>query len=118
MTAGAAQLPSAQVSGEPRVRTRSAASQGGATFIGAAAAALGLVWLIYERLLPFSGVSGFWLCWYALFLVTYYTMARMQWDRLEARNRLAAVAFGTGGVLAIVIVVDQVGYSLFRGASA
>ncbi len=103
---------------ELRVRTRGATSQDSATFIGAAAAALGLIWLIYERVLPFSGVSGFWLSWYVLFLAIYYAMARMQWDKLEARNRLAAVAFGTGGVLAIVIVVDQVGYSLFRGASA
>lgn len=118
MTAGAAQLPAAQVSGEPRVRTRSATSQDGATFIGAAVAALGLVWLVYERVLPFSGVAGFWICWYALFLAIYFAMARMQWNKLEARNRLAAVAFGTGGVLAVVIVLDQIGYSLFRGVSA
>ncbi len=74
--------------------------------------------MLYERVLPFSGVLGFWLCWYVLFLVLYYAMARLQWDRLEARNRLAAVAFGTGGVLAVLVVIEQVGYTLVKGSSA
>lgn len=100
---------------EVRVRTRTGSAEGSATFIGAAAAALGLVWLIYQRVLPFTGVLGFWLCWYVTFLAVYYLMARMQWDSLEARNRLASVAFATGGVLALLIVIDQVGYTLFKG---
>ena len=31
--------------------------------------ALALVWLVYDRLLPISGTIGFWLSWYAVFLV-------------------------------------------------
>jgi phosphate transport system permease protein len=103
---------------ERRVRFNRTSSEGSATFIGAAGASLGLVWVIYERVLPFSGVLGFWLAWYVLFLALYWVMARMQWDRLEAKNRLAAVAFGTGGVLVVLIVIDQVGYTLLRGARA
>jgi phosphate transport system permease protein len=103
---------------ETRVRTGSRSAEGGATFIGAAASSLGLVWIIYERVLPFSGALGFWLCWYAMFIGLYFLMARLQWDRLEARNRLATVAFATGGVLAFVIVVDQVGYTLVKGSAA
>lgn len=103
---------------EERVRTRTRSAEGSATFIGAAAAALGLVWVIYERVLPFTGVLGFWLCWYAVFLAVYFVMARMQWDALEARNRLASVAFATGGAIAILVVVDQVGYTFFRGSNA
>lgn len=102
---------------QPR-RVMSGTSEGAATFIGAASAALGLVWLLYERALPFSGVLGFWICWYVLFLALYALMARMQWDRREAVNRLTAVAFGTGGVLAFLIVIEQVGYTLLRGFSA
>jgi phosphate transport system permease protein len=101
-----------------RVRIRSRSAEGSATFIGSASSALGIVWLIYERVLPFTGALGFWLCWYVLFLLLYFTMARLQWDRIEAINRLASVAFGTGGVLALAIVADQVGYVFFRGASA
>jgi phosphate transport system permease protein len=103
---------------EPRVRFNRTSSAGSATFIGAAAASLGLVWVVYERVLPFSGVLGFWLTWYVLFLVLYFVMARLQRDRLEARNRLASIAFGTGGVLVFLVVVDQVGYTLLKGSSA
>ena len=103
---------------DSRVRTGSRSAEGSATFIGAAASALGLVWIIYERVLPFSGALGFWLCWYAVFVGLYFLMARLQWDKLEARNRLATVAFATGGVLAFVIVVDQVGYTLVKGSGA
>lgn len=108
----------AQPLAEGRVQTRTGSAAGSTTFIGAASAALGLVWVIYERILPLSGVLGFWLCWYGIFLAVYFLMARMQWDALEARNRLASVAFATGGVLVILIVIDQVAYTLFRGQGA
>jgi phosphate transport system permease protein len=114
--AGAAPAPALPI--ERRVRFNRTSAEGSATFIGAAGASLGLVWVIYERVLPFSGVLGFWLAWYVVFLALYWVMARMQWDRLEARNRLAAVAFGTGGVLVVLIVIEQVAYTLARGANA
>jgi phosphate transport system permease protein len=118
MTAQTAQPEQTPSPSEVRLRISSGSAEGSATFIGAAAAALGLVWLIYERLLPFSGALGFWLCWYVVFLVAYYAMARMQWTRLEARNRLASVAFATGGIIAFFIVVDQVAYTLAKGSGA
>lgn len=119
MSAGTVQAEEAQPQpAERRVRARSRSAEGSATFIGSAAGALGLVWLVYERVLPFTGALGFWLCWYAMFLLLYYVMARLQWDRLGAVNRLASVAFGTGGVIALAIVVDQVGYVLIRGFSS
>jgi phosphate transport system permease protein len=107
-----------QSSVEPRVRFNRTSSAGSATFTGAAGAALGLAWVVYERVLPFSGVLGFWLSWYVLFLVNYWVMARLQWDRLEARNRLASVGLGTGGVLVVFIVIEQVAYTLVRGSAA
>ena len=69
-------------------------------------------------MLPFSGVLGFWICWYAVFLALYIVMAGLQWDRLVVRDRLASVALGTGGVLGFFIVVDQVGYTFVKGFSA
>jgi phosphate transport system permease protein len=110
--------PSPERRVEPRVRFNRTSSTGSATFIGAAGASLGLVWVIYERVLPFSGVLGFWVTWYVLFLALYLVMARLQWDRLEARNRLAAVALGTGGVLVVLVVIEQVGYTLVKGSAA
>jgi len=86
------------------------------TVAGAAAGALGLVWVLYERVLPLSGVLGFWLSWYVVFLLFYVAMARIQWDWREVSHRLATVAFVTGGTLAIVIVLGQVVFTLLRGS--
>ncbi len=118
MATQAAQPLSAPAVAEPRVRTSGLSPAGSATIIGAATASLGLVWVLYERVLPFTGVLGFWVSWYVVFLILYSVMARLQWDRLDARNRLAAVAFATGGIVAFIIVVEQVGYTLIRGSSS
>src|SRR5579871_4397258 len=80
----AAPAPAAAITAEPKVRLRTGSGESRATLIGAAAASAGLVWIVYERVLPFSGVLGFWICWYLVFLLLYWVMARMQWDRLEA----------------------------------
>ncbi|MBV9856492.1 MAG: phosphate ABC transporter permease PstA [Streptosporangiaceae bacterium] len=97
------------------LRLRRVTTEGALTLIGAAAGALGLVWVLYERVLPFTGAIGFWLCWYGTFLVLYAAMAALQWDKLTVRDRVAAVALWTGGLLATAIVIDQVAYTLVRG---
>jgi phosphate transport system permease protein len=85
---------------------------------GAAVGALALDWVLFERILPFTGVLGFWLCWYGLFLAFYASIAAFQWDRLAVRDRIAQAGLTTGGILATAIVVDQVGYTLVRGWAA
>jgi phosphate transport system permease protein len=88
------------------------------TLIGAAAGALGLDWVLYERVLPFSGVLGFWVSWYVLFLVFYTSVAAFQWDTQAVRDRLFSVTLSTGGILATAIVIDQVAYTVVRGYAA
>jgi phosphate transport system permease protein len=100
------------------MRIRSISASSTATAVGAAVGALCLVWLVYEQILPFTGALGFWLCWYFMFLVFYAAMATMQWNRQEAVNRVTAVGFGTGGALAIAIVVATASYSLVKGLGA
>lgn len=85
------------------------------TVIGSAVSALALDWVLYERVLPFTGVLGFWVCWYVLFLVCYACVAAMQWNLRVVRDRVIATALTTSGILATVIVVDVVGYTLVRG---
>lgn len=99
------------------LRLRRFTAEGTLTFLGAATAALALDWVLYERVLPFTGVLGFWVCWYLLFLLFYAAVAAMQWDRLAVRDKLASVALSTSGVLATAIVIDQVGYTLVRGST-
>jgi phosphate transport system permease protein len=112
--APSAPLPAA----EPPMVLRRVTPEGVATVTGAAAGALGLVWVLYERVLPFSGALGFWLCWYAVFLALYAAMAALQWDTREVAHRVTTVAFVTGGVLTLVIVLGQVLYTLLRGSAA
>src|SRR5205823_9938831 len=54
--------------GQVMVRPSALTAADAGSLAGAAAGALGLVWLLYERILPFSGALGFWLCWYVAFL--------------------------------------------------
>lgn len=100
------------------LRIRRVTAEGVVTVAGAAAGALGLDWVLYERVLPFTGTLGFWVCWYLLFLAFYTSIAAMQWDRLAVRDKVAQVALSTGGVLATAIVIDQVAYTLVNGWNA
>ncbi|WP_300607200.1 phosphate ABC transporter permease PstA [Trebonia sp.] len=100
------------------LRIRRTSAEGALTVLGSAGAALALDWVLYERVLPFTGVLGFWVCWYVLFLVLYGALAALQWDRMSVRDRVVQVTLTTVGVLATAIVVDQVGYTLVRGFTA
>jgi phosphate transport system permease protein len=91
---------------------------GAATVAAAAIGALALVWLIYERVLPFSGVLGFWVCWYVVFLALYAAMARMQWDKREVSHRVATVALSTIGLAVLIVVIDVLVFVLARGFTA
>jgi phosphate transport system permease protein len=103
---------------EVRVRTSSTSADGAATVAGAAVAALALTWLLYERVLPLSGVLGFWIVCYLVFVLLYAGMATLQWDRLDAMNRVTSVVFGSAGALAFAIVVAVAAYSLLKGWAA
>jgi phosphate transport system permease protein len=101
-----------------KVRIVRVSPEGAATVAGAAASALGLVWVLYERVLPLTGVLGFWLCWYVAFLLLYAAMARMQWDWRDVVNKVMAVALATGGALVLAMVLGTDLYTLVRGAAA
>jgi phosphate transport system permease protein len=107
--------------GEPAadtpLRLRHVTAEGMLSIGGAAVAALALDWVLYERVLPFSGVLGFWLCWYGLFLVTYVGIAALQWNGLAVRDRIVSVTLTTSGLFVTALVIDQVGYTLVKGAS-
>jgi phosphate transport system permease protein len=103
---------------EPKVRISTFSAAGAATAVGAAAGALGVTWVLYERALPFTGALGFWLCWYVVFLLLYAAIARLQWDKREVTQRMTTVAFGTGGTLTLLVVVGIVLYVFVRGFPA
>jgi phosphate transport system permease protein len=100
------------------LRLRAVTAEGTLSLAGAAVGALALDWVLYERVLPFTGVLGFWVSWYVLFLALYTAIAALQWDLLSVRDKFFSVALSTGGVLATAIVIDQVAYTLVRGYAA
>lgn len=105
-------------SGQVLIRPGSVTAADVGTLAGAAAGALGLVWLLYERILPFSGVLGFWLCWYVAFLGLYWGIGRTQWEARHVREKIATAVFTGAGLLVLAVLGDQIGYVAFRGAAA
>jgi phosphate transport system permease protein len=100
---------------ETRIRIASFTGAQVNSLLGSAAAAIALVWLVYERLAPFSGVLGFWVCCYLVFLALYSLVAVLQWGPLVVRDQLAMVAAASAGVFALAVIIDQAGYVIFRG---
>jgi phosphate transport system permease protein len=111
------QRQSEAVRDEP-IRIRSVTPEDVFTLAGAAVGALGLTWLVYERLLPWSGAFGFWLCWYVVFALFYMAAAAMQWNRLVVRDKTVAVLVSTGGIFATAVVTEQIAYSFVKGLPA
>jgi phosphate transport system permease protein len=77
--------------------------------VGSALAALALLWVVYWRLLPWSGIFGFVVGWFVLFLVIYLVVSRQRHSVAVARDRLmAAVVHGgalvVGGTLVLVVI--------------
>jgi phosphate transport system permease protein len=86
--------------------------------IGSALGAFGLVSLLYDRLLPLSGVLGFIVCWYLAFVVLYALVSWYGNPVPAVTDRVASVlirscALLVGGALVTVIV-----YVFIRGAPA
>jgi len=115
---GATTAPAGAPATESKVRIVRISLAGTATLWGAVVGALALVWVLYERVLPFSGVLGFWLCWYVVFLVFYAWMARMQWDRRDVINRVTTVALAAAGAVVLLVVFGTDLYTLVRGAAS
>ena len=104
--------------GRIRIRPRTTTPADLGNMAGAAAGALGLVWLLYERIMPWSGALGFWLCWYAAFLGLYWGIARTAMAARHVREKLATVLFVGAGLFMVAVLLDMIGYVAWRGSSA
>jgi len=86
--------------------------------VGAAAGALALDWLVYERLVPMTGVIGFWLCWYALFLGLLAAVSATRLDRVGVVDRLVGTLVTTAGVILVSCLAGIVLFTFVRGKEA
>ena len=100
---------------ERRIQLRSVAAEQVYPASGAAAGAIALVWVLYERVLPFSGALGFWLCCYGVFLVLYAAITAMQFGRRDVTDRLATVAAVSAGLFALAVIAGQIIYIAASG---
>ncbi len=114
----AAVSPSAAPAEQPRLRLRGVSGADIWSLVGAFLGALSFVWLLYERILPLSGAFGFWLLTYVAFLAFYAVVCGLQFDRRVLVDRFAAVGLVTAAILVLAVVLDQIGYVVYRGHSA
>lgn len=110
--------PQALRDDEIRVKIRRFDRADAAALAACALGAFCLDWLVYERLTPLSGGLGFWICWYAAFLLMYGFVAREQRGPLAAKDRVASVVMATTGIVVVVALSFVLGYVVFRGYHA
>lgn len=104
---------------ERRFQPRRVTGEGAASVVGCMVSALALTWIEFERLLPASGVIGFWVVWYASFLLLYCAVVWLRThNALSVRDQLAAALIAGAGVLAVSALVLVIAYTLGRGVTA
>jgi phosphate transport system permease protein len=86
--------------------------------ICAAAGALGLVWLVYEQLVPLTGAIGFWLCWYVAFLGLFAAVSATTLDRIGVVDRLVGALVATAGLVMVACLAGIVVFTFVRGKEA
>jgi phosphate transport system permease protein len=86
--------------------------------IGSLAGALGLVWVAYDRLLPFSGRLGFLICWYVTFLVLYGIVSAMSHPRPEVVDRLVTATVHGAAAVVFFAVLSTILYTFAEGRHA
>ena len=103
---------------ERRIRHRAITLDGTCALLGSASGALGVTWLVYERLLPTTGVLGFWLVTFLAFLGLYVGVTALVWGPRAVVDRLAGALMVAVGVFIVFVVADQVAYTVDQGHAA
>ncbi|MEV4760388.1 phosphate ABC transporter permease PstA [Micromonospora sp. NPDC049559] len=85
---------------------------------GAALAALALVWIGYERLFPTSGLLGFVVCWYVVFLGVYLTVTFLRHPPTTIADRLASAVVHAGAAVVGAGLLAVIGYTVLKGREA
>jgi phosphate transport system permease protein len=85
---------------------------------GSLAGSLGFVTVAYDRLLPFSGLLGFILCWYAAFLLLYAAVSALSHPRPIVWDRLATAVVWGGALVVFGAVASTIYYTFWEGRHA
>jgi phosphate transport system permease protein len=85
---------------------------------GCAVGSGALTWIAYDRLLPFSGFTGFLLCWYVVFLVLYTVVSALSQPRPLVIDRLVTAVVHGGAVVVFLAVLSTIFYTFAEGRHA
>ncbi len=83
--------------------------------IGTWASALGLAWIITQRLLPLSGLPWFLIVWFVCAIVVTAVTAVLTDSWVGARDRIAETIITAGAVLVGTVLVSAVVFVVVRG---
>ncbi len=86
--------------------------------VGSILGSFGLVWLVYFDILPWSGLLGFVVCWFAVFLAMYASVTSISHPWPTVVDRLMGAIF-TGAALVVgFALVTVIVYTIWRGRLA
>lgn len=112
--------PGATLPGDEEVRRqlRGASRNDRLSLWGAAASGLCVAWLLFGRLAPFSGILGFGLVAFGVFLATYALLISLADDGPAVRDKLATVLVTAAAVVAFGALAYVIAFTLWRGRTA
>ncbi|WP_436523358.1 phosphate ABC transporter permease PstA [Actinoplanes sp. HUAS TT8] len=103
---------------ELRRNTASLRSEDVFAGLGAAVAAVALTALVFYWIAPFSGLLGFVVCSFVVFLALYAVLVWLDRDGPAVRDRLVSTVVHGAAILMISALVFVVGFTLIRGFQA
>ena len=99
---------------QPRALTQRTVD-GTGSVVGSAAAALAFVWIVYEHVLAWSGVVGFFVSFWIVFIAFYVGVSAIGNPRPVVYDRLASVVAHSGAILVGSALVWIIGFVFVRG---
>ena len=99
----------------PRRRTRDFGAQGLALLLASALSSFAIVWVFFYQLTLLSGVFGYILCWYALFILIYWIVTSATVDRPAAADRVITTIVASCAALIIGLLLYIVIWVVVKG---
>jgi phosphate transport system permease protein len=116
--AASAQPAQAQPDDDQPRRVSSGNAENWFSFFGCFIGSGALVWVVYDRLLPFSGMLGFIVCWYFAFLLMYVAVMAMSHPRPIVVDKLAGAVVQGGALVVFAAVLSTIIYTFVEGRHA
>lgn len=86
--------------------------------VGAAVGSLAVVWVLYAKVLPFSGAIGFVLCWYLAFVALYAGLTALSNPRHVVVDRVVTTAVIAAPTLVGLALASTVVVTMVKGFPA